>query len=204
MVFEILKNVTPQPLKVGDVIQFVYVDEKEFTSSIKHGDKFLVKKTVMIPFSRGWIIPPEDYIGLDFSNSDSGLKLYPTSEDTIYEIFIGFRGHKTFLVFPVIPAGNFVLRLQESSMYPDLDNDITRYLGALKPYESPAEEPKFRVYGIKDFEPFYLYIYNDSDDYRKIILDFSINMVEVERLKGAEAEKYAPTRYVYHYDLLRW
>lgn len=204
--FRLFKNVTPEPLKEGDVIEFVTEEPGGmFTENIRGGDKYIVKKCIIIPYTIGKIVPSSDYVILDFSNqSDNSLKLYPTTTDTFYEILIGFRGHKDFVIQASIPAGSFPLRLQETTMYPDLDDATKRWLGAFKPDESPSDAPKLRIHTLKDMEPLYFYAYNVGSSYEKLILDFAINKLLVEEIPAEQSERYPTTRYVYHYDVMKW
>jgi len=192
----------PELLKVGNLVKFV----GEFTDEITDGTIVEVQNAVVVNFRKGFVIPPEDRIEILFDNSDKGLKLYPTSTDTFYEILMGFKADGSFLMYPQFPAGHYPFRLQESTMYPDTDaNDYRKYVGAFKPEDSPINEPKLRTYTLKSLEPLVLEISNEGSDYGKLIIEFTINKVQFRKVPLAELEGYEIVyREVLHPELMEW
>jgi len=192
----------PELLKVGNLVKFV----GDFTDEIKDGTILEAKKCVVVNFRKGFIVPANDRIEILLDNSTKGLKLYPTSTDTLYEILLGFKADGSFLMYPQFPAGHYPFRLDESTMYPEPDaNDYRKYVGAFKPEDSPIDKPKLRTYTIKDLEPLVLEIANEGSDYGKLIVDFTINKVEFKKVPLPELEGYELIyREVIHPELMEW
>jgi len=192
----------PELLKVGNLVKFV----GDFTDEIKDGTILEAKKCVVVNFRKGFIVPANDRIEILLDNSTKGLKLYPTSTDTLYEILLGFKANGSFLMYPQFPAGHYPFRLDESTMYPEPDaNDYRKYVGAFKPEDSPIDKPKLRTYTIKDLEPLVLEIANEGSDYGKLIIDFTINKVEFQKVPLPELEGYELIyREVLHPELMEW
>ena len=192
----------PELLKVGNLVKFV----GDFTDNIPDGTIVEVQNAVVVNFRKGFIIPPNDRIEILLDNSTKGLNLYPTQDDTLYEILMGFKADGSFLMYPQFPAGHYIYRLQESTMYPDTDaNDYRKYVGAFKPEDSPIDKPKLRTYTLKNLEPLILEISNEGSDYGKLIIDFTINKVQFRKVPLAELEGYEIVyREVLHPELMEW
>ena len=174
----------PEFLKRGRLVKFV----GDFNSDITDGTLVEIEQTNLINFRKGYIVPEDDRVLVDFSNY--GTKLYPTEPDSLYEILIGFKTDGEFIIHPQLPAGHYIWRLEEATMYPDAASPSKRWIGAIKPSDSPVESPKLRIHTLKDMEPLYFEIQNVGTDYGKIILDLSINQCLFRKLSKSETQGY--------------
>ncbi len=179
-------------LREGYVVKFI----GDFTDSVKSGDTFIVERTVQVNYEISVILPPADTTTLDLSY----LGLYPESEKTLYEILVGLKGGKDILIYPQIPVGKYLWRLEKSLMTPNPAVESLRYLGKISVGDSPYNDPRLRIHTIKDLEPMIFRIYNDGSDYEKIVLKFLVNKCRIERTTYSEKIM----REILHFDLLRW
>ena len=192
---------TPERLKENSYVRFVGAD---FTDYVKEGDTFKITRTQQVVYEQAFIIPSSDYTQLDLSSeTTTSLGLYPTGLDTLYEVLIGFKGGKDILVYPQIPAGKYFARLEKPELFPNFAMTQLRYLGYYDVLTTPHDEPKLRIYTIKDLEPILFVVYNDGPDYEKIIMKFFVNKCLMERVKPEEVPM-AEVREIIHYEALRW
>jgi len=193
---------TPELLRKGRLLKF----QGDFNDTIRNNDVVEITQSVVISYKKGFIIPPDDRIAIQLDNSANGLRLYPTDDDTLYEILIGFKWDGNFLIYPQFPAGRYLWRLDDPTMYPDpTADDERRYVGAIKPEDSPSKKPKVRTYTLKDMEPLILEVSNVGNDYGKLIFEFTINKCRFQKLTRRDLEGYTLIyREVLHPDLMRF
>ena len=197
---------TPSLLLPGHVVKFETAKPGDnFSPNIKDGEYYRVVNTVQVPYKIAVILPGTDATELDMSNEAStSINLYPTSTRTLYEILLGFEGDNTMYIYPEIPAGKYLLRLEESTMHPptDLTTLTEKYtLGAITPQDSPVDEPKLRIHTVKDMEPLYFRILNADLDYKKMPIYFLVNKCKIERLTPEEAKAVETYRLIQKYDM---
>ena len=189
---KIVANAFKEMLKENDTVKFI----GDFTDSIKSGDTFIVERTAQVNYEISIILPPTDTTTIDLTE----VGLYPESEKTLYEILVGLKGGKDILIYPQIPAGKYVWRLEKSLMTPNPSRENLRYLGEISVDDSPYNDPRLRIHTIKDLEPLLFVLYNDGSDYEKLVMKFFVNKCKIEKIEGiAEV-----TRKILHFDLLRW
>ncbi len=179
-------------LKEGNTVKFV----GNFTDSVRDGDCFTIERTVQVTYEISVILPPADSTMIDLNQ----LGLYPESEKTLYEILVGLKGGKEMLIYPQIPAGKYIWRLEKSTIVPNVASEELRYLGEISVDDSPYTDPRLRIHTIKDLEPLVFIVYNDASDYEKIVLKFIVNKCRIKRIDTAGKAD----REIIHYDLLRW
>lgn len=195
----------PELLRKGQFVKF----RGDFTDYIRNGQIVEVINAVEVNYRTGYIIPPNDKVRVLLDNSNEGLKLYPTDVDVFYEILMGFRADGDFMIYPQHPAGHYIWRLDEPTMYPDPDapeGSLNKYLGGFKPEDSPIDAKKIRTYTMKDLEPVVLEVVNHGSEYGKLIIDFDINKCKFTKLSAkdlAGIEVYF-FREILHPELMEW
>jgi hypothetical protein len=151
------------------------------------GKYWEITKTVVVPYEKGYIIPGDDYVDLNLSNATGALKLYPATEGVVYEALIGL-GKGNYQIGIYIPGTNdYLLNLGETSQYPNLADPDRRYLGAIIPEDSPAENPLLKLWFIKDMPSYILKVYvRPGVDFEKIRLRLLIakhKLIEIPKPK---------------------
>ena len=191
---------TPKLLQPGDYVKFV---GKDFTDEVRAGEMFKITRVQQITYDYAVILPPSDTTLIDLSE-ESGIGLYPTNSNSLFEILVGLKGGKEMLLYIQIPAGKYLGRLEKAELYPNPVNPLLRYISPITVDDTPYTEPKLRIHTIKDFEPIIFQIYNDGSDYEKLVFHFLINRCYMERLTPEEAAKVEKYREILHYEYMRW
>lgn len=199
---ELFAGVEPRVkvLRPKDNVQF----SKEFPDQLSFvKDKtFKVSKTSQVHYQLSWILPEDHYKDIDLSNAEaSGEKLYPETFDGLYEILIGFK-LGNYLTHIYFPADQPIYRLDYYSMVPQISSASLKYLGAIKPSDSPAENRTLKVYALYRLKPIILRIYaDDGIDYEKITWDMVINKCKLEAYTPAPGEK---VKWIEYIEALKW
>jgi len=184
---------TPEFLQPNHYVKFES-DRDIFcgASHIPANSYWKVVITQQITFTRTFIIPSGEKKTLPWDNNadyTNYLNLYPESNDTLYEILVGLKGGKNVLVYPIIPSEHYINKLESPYLEVSLSDEIKRQMSPLRVYDSPANEPKFMVWTVKDMETFYTRIYNEGSDYEKLIMHFIVNRCKIEQVD------YVPEKY---------
>ncbi len=179
-----------------------------------YGKFFQVVERNQVPYDLPYIIPPNDYRDVDFSDSATipGIQenLYPIQNQTLYEIQLGFK-KANFLAQFYMPAGQIVSRLEQTAMLAPDPPTVTianfasplRYLGQRKYEDSPYDDKKIYIYTIKDMDAMIMRLFVDSGlpvivtDYEKIIVGLIVNkckLVEIPTLFDANGNVTQPTQ----------
>jgi hypothetical protein len=195
----VYENIIPQPnvLLPGQGVQF----SDQFPDTLDHvkGKTFTVSKSVQVRYELSWILPSLYYKDIDLANGSSGEKLYPDQSDELYEILIALKPGNYFTQV-YFPANQPVYKLSYNTMYPDVSNAALKYLGAIRPEDSPPENPIFRLYTVYRLTAFILrMVVDDSVDYEKMSLDFTIN-----RCKLVEETPETMVKYIPYITELQW
>lgn len=129
-----------------------------------------------VPYEISYILKEGVYKDIDLSNETATSEnLYPEANDHLYEILIGLKDGNYFahVYFPIDFA---IYRLDDPDMYPQVSSTTYKYLGAIKPSDSPADNPTFKIYAVNDLKPVYLRLVVDEGiDYEKCTLKLLIN-----------------------------
>jgi hypothetical protein len=129
-----------------------------------------------------YILPNNDYKDVLLDNTTNGVKLYPDAEGRVYEILVGLKPGD-YHVIPYIPTGKYVLGLGDASMYPDVTDANKRYLGAITPEDSPADDPTVKLWAIKDYDGWVLRTYVlDGVGFEKCVLEFKVVKHELKEV----------------------
>jgi len=150
---------------------------RAFPDTLDHikGRTFQIAKQQQVGYELSWIIKEACYKDVNLSNEDAGEKLYPDVSDNLYEVLIGFKPGN-YLCHVFFPADYPIYRLDYPDMSPLISSASVKYLGAIKPSDSPVENPIFKLYLVYKLKPIILRLYaDDGVDYEKISLEFTIN-----------------------------
>jgi len=199
----------PKLLQEGFFVRFT--DVWPVTLPHVSGKFFRIARTNEVPYDLHYILPINDYRDVDFSNSAGGENIYPENTKTLYEVAMGFKLANALFHF-YIPAGEYVSRLEQAGMVPNVALTTLRYLGARKPEDSPYDDKRIFLYFVKDLEPFIMRVYIDSgqpsdgDDagFEKVVVGLTVNKCYLEEIKAPTAEQWAKSKCLLYYSQLRW
>ena len=129
-----------------------------------------------VPYEISYILKEGVYKDLDLSNeADTSENLYPEVNENLYEILIGLKPGNYFLQI-YFPSDYPIYRLDDADMVPNVGSTTYKYLGAIKPSDSPADNPTMKIYTVNDLKPVYLRLVVDEGiDYEKCTLQFLVN-----------------------------
>jgi len=167
------------------------------------GKTFQVERTNQVPYDLSYIIPTNDYRDVDLSNATGGENIYPENTRTLYQIILGFKPGN-YLVHFYIPAGEYVHRLEQAGMVPNVASATLRYLGACKPEDSPYDDKRIFIYTVKDLEPLILRLFVDNGaDFDKCVLGLVVNKCYLKEI-APTAEQLSRALKIDYYTELRW
>lgn len=192
----------PKLLQEGYFVRFT--DAWPATLSEVEGKLFQIEKTNQVPYDLSYIIPSDDYKDIDLSNASGGENIYPTNSKTLYETLIGFKPGN-YLVHFYIPAGEYLHRLEQSGMVPDVTSATHKYLGARKPEDSPYDDKRIFSYSVRDLEPLILRVYVDTGiDFEKVVIGLLVNKCYLKQIPSPTAEQIRLAKKIQYYTELRW
>ena len=189
----------PRVLLPGHWIKF----SDKFPDHLSHvkGKSMRIVKQVQVAYELSWIIKEAHYKDINLSNEDTGEKLYPDSADNLYELTIGLKPGNCYII-PFFPAEQPIYRLDYPTMLPLVSDAALKYLGTIKPSDSPVENPRFKLYLIYQLKPIILRIVaDDGVDYEKITWEIMINRCQME--EGTPPEHVTP-KPIEYLDNLKW
>jgi len=195
----------PKTLQENFFVRFT--DQWPDTLSDVKGKLFQIEKTNQVPYDLSYIIASGGYYDVDMSNATGGENIYPQNTKTLYETLIGFKPGN-YLVHFYIPAGEYMHRLEQSSMVPSTTpplHSTRRYLGARKPEDSPYDDKRLFTYSVKDLEPLILRLLVDTGvGYEKCILGLLVNKCYLKHIPSPTAEQIARSKVIEYYSELKW
>lgn len=198
---ETYAGVTPHP-KVLLQNHWVKISPK-FPDGLSHvrGKTMRVDQTVQVTWPRTLIIKEACYVDLNLSNDSGQELLYPNDSQNMYEMLIGFRPGN-YYVIPYFPASQPIWRLDEPTMTPTMSSGTLKYLGGVRPEDSPADNPIFKLFLFYKLKPIILRVVaDDGVDYEKCRLEFLINRCKlVEETPPANVSP----KYIPYLDELKW
>lgn len=192
---------TAKLLKQGQLVRF----SGEFPSNLtQSGKTYEITAASQVPYKLNFILPANDYRDVDLSNTDEGEKLYPYKSETLYEILLGLRGQNLLVIF-YCPSTRYVYDLEYTGMYPDTSNVKKRFLGSRKPIDSPLDDPKIRLYFVKNATALTLRCYiQPGVDYSQISLGFLVNKLKLNEITTPTEEQLRKARFIEWYEKLFW
>jgi len=192
----------PKILQEGYFVRFT--DAWPDTLSDVKGRLFQIEKTNQVPYAITRIIPSGNYTDIDMSNATGGENIYPENTKTLYETLIGFKPGN-YLIHFYIPAGEYMHRLEQTGMVPNVASATLRYLGARKPSDSPYDDKRIFSYSVKDLEPLILRVLvNSGIDYEKCVLGLLVNKCYLKHIATPTAEQSRLAKVIRYYSELRW
>jgi hypothetical protein len=176
----------------------------KFPDSLKFvkGKTMRVTKQQQVTYELSYILKEACYYDLNISNEDSGAKLYPNSDDIIYEMIIGLKPGNYYII-PYFPADQPIYKLDYADMTPLVNSSSLKYIGTVRPADSPylLDDPdnpanawslaNLKLYLVNTLKPVILRIVaDDGVAYEKCTLEFLINRCLMQ--EGTPAENITP------------
>lgn len=200
----------PKLLQKGFFVKFT----NEWPDTLPHvkGKFFKIARVNEVNYDIPYILPSGNYRDVDFSNQAGGVNLYPENTKSLFEVALGFKKGNYQVQF-YIPAGEFVNRLEQAGMVPNVASATLKYLGAFKPEDSPYEDKRILLYFVKDLEPLLARVFVDTGQgpvvvpnlaFEKIVLGVTVNKCYLEEMKAPSAEQLAKCKTIDYYSTLRW
>jgi len=159
-----------------------------------------------VPYDLPYIIPTGDYRDVDFSNGAGTFQesIYPENLTSLFEVLVGFKPGN-FLTHWYIPAGKSIHALEYAQMYPDLTSTKKKYLGARQPKDSPYNDPRIKLYFVKDLAPLIMRVFVlPGVDYENCITGLTINKCKLREIESPTDEQKLKAKVIRYYDYLRW
>ena len=160
---------------------------------ISPGQTYKVEYSQQVPYDLNYILPGNDYRDVNFSNEEAGEKLYPTQSESLFEILIGLK-EGNFSISPYMPIDQPVFTLEHTEMRPSVIDPKRRYLGAIRPENSPADDPRIKLYTVLRLTPFFWRVFVDQGDYEKCTLSLIINRLKIEKIEQPTPEQLKKAR----------
>lgn len=165
----------PKLLQQNYLVRFS--DEWPQTMNTVRDKLFVVKKVNVVSDDLPFIIPGNDFVDVDMSNSTpaTSQNIYPDNYATLYEVALGFKPG-AYIAHFYIPLSQYVSRLEQATMVPDVTVVGRRYIGARKPEDSPYNDPRIFLYFVKDLDPLFIRLFVEpSQQHEKCILGLTVN-----------------------------
>jgi hypothetical protein len=163
----------PKILLVHHWVEF----SNKFPDGLSHvkGKKFSIEAQQQVSYELSHTIKEGCYYDINLSNEDAGEKLYPNDTQNLYEMLIGLKEGNYYLM-PYFPANYPVYRLDYATMSPLVSDSKLKYLGTIKPYESPPGNETLKLYLMYKLTPIILRVCVDEGvGYEKCTLEILIN-----------------------------
>jgi len=192
----------PKLLQEGYYVKFTKAWPAEFSSI--SGKLFQIAETNVVPHDIHHIIPTNDFRDVDLSNSAGGENLYPESVNTLNEVVLGFKPGN-YLAQVYIPAGEALSRLEQASMFPEVTNVVTRYLGQRTPTDSPYGDKRIFMYFVRNLEPIIFRMFVDTGiDFEKVVIGAMVNKCRLSLIAAPTPDQERLAKVVRYYSELRW
>lgn len=194
--------VPPKLLQEGYLVHF----PTTWPSTYKwvSGKTFRLDSTVQVPYDLSYIIPTGDYRDVDFSNGSGTFQenITPVNTVSLFEVALGFKPG-AFIAEFFIPAGKTIHRLEYAQMEPDITNAKRLFLGAFTAKDSPYEDPRIRMYFVKDLTALIMRLYVLAGvDYEKIVAGLTVNRCKLREIEPTP-EQLQKAKVIRYYDELR-
>lgn len=171
---------------------------------------FRIDAVNQVPYDLSYILPTGAdgtiYRDVDFANGSGTFKenIYPENQRSLFEVLVGFKPGN-FLSHWYVPAGKSIHALEYAQMYPDLTDDEKKYLGARQPKDSPYEDPRIKLYLVKDLAPLIMRLYVlPGVDFEKIVVGLTVNKCLMREIEAPTEEQKLKAKVIRYYDYLRW
>lgn len=200
--------IPPKTLQEGYLVYFD--SDWPSTHNAIREKTFRIDAVNQVPYDLSYILPTGAvgtvYRDVDFSNGSGAFqeKVYPENQNSLFEVLVGFKPGN-YLSHWYVPAGKSVHNLEYAQMYPDLTNATRRYLGARQPKDSPYEDPRIKLYFVKDLAPIIMRLYVLAGvDFEKIVVGLTLNKCLMRELEAPTDEQKLKAKVIRYFDYLRW
>jgi len=200
--------IPPKLLQEGYLVSFA--SDWPSTHNAIREKTFRIDAVNQVPYDRSYILPTGAvgtlYRDVDFSNGSGAFQesIYPENQNTLFEVLLGFKPGN-FLSHWYLPAGKSVHNLEYAQMYPDLTNANRMYLGARQPKDSPYEDPRIKLYFVKDLAPLIMRLYVLAGvDFEKIVVGLTINKCLMREIERPTDDQKLKAKVIRYFDYLRW
>jgi hypothetical protein len=146
-----------------------------------------------VPYDLHYIISAADYKDVNLSDGSGATpvpgqeNLYPYGANmTIYQMLIGFKPGN-YMVHLYMPSAQWILGLEYTNMYPsnaNMADPKLKYIGSIKPEDSPYYDPRLKLITVYNMLPFYLRFLVDDGDDEKCIAPMIINHCQLTDVTG--------------------
>lgn len=168
--------------RIKPSIRILLVDQwvkfsPNFPDTLSHvkGKSFRIVAQQQVTYERSWKLKEACYKDVNLNNDSGNEYLYPESSDRLYEMLIGLQPGNYFVTL-FFPSGDPVYRLDQSDMWPNIASSTYKYIAAIRPEDSPIDNPILKLYIPYKLDPFFLRLYaDDGVAYEKARLKFMIN-----------------------------
>jgi len=167
---------------------------------------FRIDAVNQVPYDLSYIIPTGDYRDVDFANGSSTFKesIYPEQQNSLFEVLLGLK-LGNYLTHWYIPAGKSIHQLEYAQMYPDLTDTKKKYLGARQPKDSPYNDPRIKLYLVKDLAPLIMRLFVlGGVDYEKCVIGLTVNKCQLREIEAPTEDQLLKAKVIRYYDYLRW
>ncbi|MBA7670042.1 hypothetical protein ES703_78184 [subsurface metagenome] len=196
--------IPPKTLQEGYLVHFD--SDWPSTHNAIREKTFRIDAVNQVPYDLPYIIPTGDYRDVDFANGSGTFKenIYPEHQSSLFEVLVGLK-KGNYLTHWYIPAGKSVHRLEYAQMYPDLTDAKKKYLGARQPKDSPYNDPRIKLYLVKDLAPLIMRLYVlGGVDYEKCVIGLTVNKCQMREIDAPTEDQLLKAKVIRYYDYLRW
>ncbi len=167
---------------------------------------FRIDAVNQVPYDLSYIIPTGDYRDVDFANGSGTFKenIYPEQQNSLFEVLLGLK-LGNYLTHWYIPAGKSIHQLEYAQMYPDLTDTKKKYLGARQPKDSPYNDPRIKLYLVKDLAPLIMRLFVlGGVDFEKCVIGLTVNKCMLREIEAPTEDQLLKAKVIRYYDYLRW
>jgi len=171
---------------------------------------FRIDAVNQVPYDRSFVLPESAvgtiYRDVDFSNGSGAFQesIYPEQQNSLFEVLLGFKPGN-FLSHWYIPAGKSVHQLEYAGMYPVMTDNTLKYLGSRQPKDSPYDDPRIKLYLVKDLAPLIMRLFVlPGVDFEKIVCGLTINKCQMRIIEAPTEDQLLKSKVIRYYDYLRW
>lgn len=196
--------VPPKLLQEGYLVHFP--GDWPSTMTALREKTFRINAVNTFRYDLPYILPTGDFRDVDFSNGDGTFQesIYPEKYETLLETLVGFKPGN-FITYWEIPSGKNISSLEYAQMYPDRTDSKRRYLGIKTADDSPYDDPRIKLYFVKDLTPLIMRIYIPPGvDYEKVVVGLTLNKCLMKEIENPTDEQMQKAKVIRYYDYLRW
>jgi hypothetical protein len=143
-----------------------------------------------VPYDLSYIINGSDWKDVNLADGQGGSpsstgseNLYPYGvNNTLYQILFGFKPGN-YMVHLYMPQDQYLLGLEYTQMFPsntNMSNPKLKYIGSIKPEDSPYYDPRLKLVTVYNMLPFYMRFLVDTGDDEKCIAPLIINHCQLK------------------------